>query len=266
MTAPRAPDGAGARRGPRGAIGRVARAGTIACLASVVATAGHAAHPILSEDPGTQGTGGVELEIGYAATRGDAGGRGAELAPQLSIGVAPALDVILRPTWLELRPAAEARRRGMGDSSLDLKWRFHDDDGVQLAVRGGIDLPTGNADRGLGADGVGSHVLVALGVALGPATVLANVGTTRVRIPGERTTLPFASAALVGPAEATLRTFIEVAAQANSDPQRSTWPAVARSGLLWKVGETVDLDVGIAGRLNRVAPSVTLLAGATLHW
>lgn len=248
-----------------GACGAITRIAIVACVIAGSSTA-RAAHPLASEDPGTQGTGGVELEIGFAASRGDAGGRAAELAPQLAYGVAPTVDVILRPAWLDLHPAGEERQRGMGDTSLDLKWRFYDVDGVQLALRGGVDLPTGNAERGLGSTSTGMHAVVALGVEWGTATVLANLGARRASVPGERTYLPFATAALLWPSEGTLRTFVEVAAQANSDPQRSTWPAIARTGLLWKVNESLALDVGIDGRLNRTAPSVTLLAGATLAW
>jgi len=263
MTRPRARRGRDrAARGPSSAIARVV---LFAC-AMVSSSATWAAHPLASEDPGTQGTGGVELEIGFAASRGDAGGRAAELAPQFAYGVAPTVDVILRPTWLDLHPADEERRRGTGDTSLDLKWRFYDEDGLQLALRGGVDLTTGNAERGLGATQIGMHAVVALGVEWGTATVLANLGARRASVPGERTYLPFATAALLWPSEGTLRTFIEVAAQANGDPQRSTWPAIARTGLMWKVNESLALDVGIDGRLNRAAPSVTLLAGATLAW
>lgn len=154
----------------------------------------------------------------------------------------------------------------MGDTSLDLKWRFCDDGGVRLALRRGVDLTTGDADRGLGATGTGVHAVLALGIEWGAASVLANLGIRRASVPGVRATLPFATAALLWPAEGTWRTFIEVAAQANSDPQRSTWPAVAPTGLLWKVNDSLDLDVGIDGRLNHASPSVTLLAGATRHW
>lgn len=250
----------------------MADARTAAVLAAIAwalafAPAVRAAHPVISEDPGTQGTGGVELEIGFAAQQGEpGGGNAAQLSTQVALGLAPTVDLLVVPRWLWSRPADAPRQQGIGDTSLDLKWRFLDNDAVQLAVRAGAELATGDASKGLGADGTGWHALIALAVALDPAQWLANVGYVRARVRGDRTHLPFASSALIVPADGVVRGFVEVAAQANSDPARSTWPAVARTGVMWKATPWLDLDVGAEGRLNRAAPRATVLAGATLRW
>ena len=238
-------------------------------LALAAAAPARAAHPILSEDPETQGTGGVELEFGFSATRGEpGGGRTSQLAVQLAYGLAPTLDLLIAPRYLVSRPADAPRERGFGDTSLDLKWRFVETERLQVALRAGAELPTGDADRGLGAPGKGIHALVALAWQIAPVNWLVNVGYTRSRAPGQRTSVPFASTAVVYPARepAPWQTFVEVAAQANSDPARSTWPAVARTGLIWRVAEGLDLDVGLEGRLNRSATRAVFLLGATLWW
>ena len=49
-------------------------------------------------------------------------------------------------------------------------------------------------------------------------------------------------------------------------PRDGGAPAVARTGVMWKAAPWLDLDVGAEGRLNRVAPRSTVLAGATLRW
>jgi len=76
------------------------RAGLLLILALPMTV--HAAHPLISEDTATQGSGRFELEIGNAWTR-DGSDRSYELGPQLSYGVLPRLDAILRPTWLDQR-------------------------------------------------------------------------------------------------------------------------------------------------------------------
>jgi hypothetical protein len=239
----------------------------VAVLLCAAAPLAHAAHPIISEDPGTQGTGGVELEIGFQASDGDpGGGRTSLLTTQVAIGLAPTVDLLVVPRYLWLRPAGAPHERGIGDTSLDVKWRFFENDTVQLAVRAGAELATGDESKGLGADGTGWHAVLAMSVDVDPMQWLVNVGYVRGRVPGERTQLPYASAAVVGPSEGRLRSFVEVAAQANSDPSRTTWPAVVRTGLMWKAAPWLDLDVGAEGRLNRAAPRATLLAGATLRW
>jgi len=227
----------------------------------------HAAHPLLSEDPGTQGTGGVELEIGFAASDGEpGGGRASQLATQLAVGVHPAIDLFVVPRYLWVRPKDEPHRRGFGDTSLDVKWRFFEKEALQLAVRAGAELATGDATKGLGEEGTGWHAVLAMSVAVEPAQWLVNVGYTRARVKGERSHLPYATTAVIAPADGALRGFVEIGAQASSDPSRATWPAVARTGVMWKAASWLDLDVGAEGRLNRAAPRATLLAGATLRW
>ena len=254
------------RRRPR-AVGRAVVATIAATLALIAGTPARAAHPLISEDPGTQGPGGVELETGFAASRGEpGGGRGAQLAPQLAWGMTETIDVLLVPRYLWLHPQDEARRHGVGDTALDVKWRFVETEVVEVAVRAGLELPTGSESKGLGEGGVGWHAVLAMSVAWGPTQVLANLGYVRSRTAGDRSHQPFVSMAWMLPAEGTLRTFVEVAAQANGDPERSTWPAVARTGLLWRVNDRLDLDVGIEGRLNHAAPRAAFLAGATFHW
>jgi hypothetical protein len=239
----------------------------LGALALATVASAHAAHPILSEDPGTQGTGGVELEFGFAASDGEpGGGRVSQLSSQFAYGLTPSVDVIVFARYLWLRPQDEPRQRGVGDTALDLKWRFVETEAVQLAVRAGVDLPTGDAPKGLGADGTGWHAVLALSAAIEPAQWLVNVGYFYVREPGVRAHVPFASTAVIVPSEGVLRTFVEVATLANPDPARSTWPTVARTGLIWKAASWLDLDVGAEVRLNREAPRSLLLAGATLRW
>src|SRR5439155_16098395 len=93
------------------------------------------------------------LEIGNSWMK-DAGTRTYELGPQLSYGITPQLDAILRPAWLDVRTTGDqagTRSHGVGDTAVDVKWRFLETDPVNLALRAGFNAPSGNAERGLGA-------------------------------------------------------------------------------------------------------------------
>lgn len=238
-----------------------------AALVLVAAPMARGAHPLINEDPGTQGAGKFELELGFAAVRGDPpGGRSMELGPQLSYGATDTLDLIVRPSWNSIRAPGEERVRGAGDTAVDVKWRFFERDDFQLGLRAGVDFPTGDADRGLGAGKAGAHALLAFAANAAGAQWLANLGDAYARADGERRHRPFVSVGVLVPAEGTLRASLEVAAQANADRDRSTWPAVARAGFLWQASETWSFDLGAEGRLNRAAPSFTALLGATLRW
>jgi len=157
------------------------RAGFLLVVALPIAA--HAAHPLITEDTATQGRGNVELEIGNAWTR-DGADRSYELGPQLSYGLLPQLDLILRPTWLDQRSTGEGltlHARGAGDTAADVKWRFFTRNKMSLAVRAGLDAPTGDADRGLGLGKPSYHGLLAASVDLAPFAVHSNLGYTRAR-------------------------------------------------------------------------------------
>jgi len=96
------------RRHARGAL-------FVAALACAGVT--FAAHPILTEDPGTQGTGRFELELGQAFARGDPlqGGKGTEFGPQPSYRVAPTVDFIARTPWPTHATADPPRPHGGPD-------------------------------------------------------------------------------------------------------------------------------------------------------
>src|SRR5947209_15716981 len=118
---------------------------------AVSAPALRAAHPLISEDTGTQGRGKFELELGTQTTHVE-GGRVRELDPQLSYGVLDTVDAIVRPSYFWLGgPAADAagRRHGFGATAIDVKWRAATSLPWSVGTRAGVDAPT--AADGLGA-------------------------------------------------------------------------------------------------------------------
>jgi Putative MetA-pathway of phenol degradation len=246
------------------------RAGLL--LIASLPLAAHAAHPLITEDTATQGRGRFELEIGNAWTH-DGSDRSFELGPQLSYGVLPQLDAIVRPTWLDQRSTIGAdtvRARGAGDTAADLKWRFFERNapGLSVAIRAGVNAPTGDADRGLGAGKTGYHALLAASVDLTPFAVHSNLGYTRNRSdPTERRDLYHASAAAMWTVDATWRLLLaELAADTNVDIARSAWPAVMRVGAIYTVKKGLDIDLGYQTRLNRAAARQVLLLGITARW
>lgn len=246
------------------------RAGLL--LSVVLPLAAHAAHPLITEDSATQGRGNFELEIGNAWTH-DGPDRSFELGPQLSYGVLRELDVILRPTWLDQRSTIGAdtlRARGVGDTAADLKWRFFERNapGLSLAVRAGVNAPTGDAERGLGAGKPSYHALLAASSDLSPFAVHGNLGYTRNRTdPAERRDLYHASAAAMWTIDATWRLLVaELAADTNVDVTRSAWPAVMRAGAIYTAKKGLDIDLGYQTRINRAAPRQVLLLGITARW
>ncbi|NDP43298.1 MAG: transporter [Aromatoleum sp.] len=236
-----------------------------AAVALVLPGHAHAAHPVLTEDAGTQGAGRFELELGFQRTRDD-GGRGFEFGPQFSWGVRDDLDVIVRPTWLDLSGDGTTSR-GIGDTSLDGKWRFHEQGPFALGIRAGINVPTGSAARGLGAGHAGFHGVLIVSWTGNALAFYANAGAIHVgSVPLERRDLALVSVAVVWTVHQRLRLSAEIGTASNPDPERGTWPAVARFGAMVTVTPWLDVDAGYQTRRNHAAPEQTILAGATLRW
>ena len=229
-----------------------------------------AAHPLISEDTGTQGAGKFELELGNTWTR-DGGDRAYEFGPQLSYGILPNLDGIVRPTWVALRSTdagATNTAHGAGDTAVDFKLRFYEAGAVSLATRAGIGAPTGDAARGLGAGRATYHALAVASVDAAPLALHFNLGYTRAR--GDASTrrdLFHASTAAVMTVGAGWQLLLyDIAVDTNPDRARSAAPGVVRVGAIYTVRQGCDLDFGYQAPLNHVAPARVLLAGLTLRW
>ncbi len=155
------------------------RVALLACALLIAATApARAAHPLVTEDAGTQGCGVVEVETGLSWTHAS-GGRAFAVQPQLTLGATETLDLIVQPSWLSVRAADGDRAQGWGDTNLDLKWRFLDAAPWSLAVRAGFLLPTSQSGLGLPHGEAASHATLVASAEAGSWTLLGNLGYAR---------------------------------------------------------------------------------------
>ena len=240
--------------------------GAAAVGLALIALPALAAHPLLTEDTGTQGKGRFELELGYAQARGN-GVTALEFAPQLSYGALDSVDLIARPTWLDVRGAPMiGNARGAGDTGVDFKWRFFERDRLSFGIRAGADMPTGDADKGLGNGKVSPHATLIAQYAPQRWMFAANIDYAYDPVIGDRRDAWAATAAAVYTLDAVWRASAEVGTATNPDSTQSSWLTVARFGAIATVARGIDVDVGWQARLTRATSAQVLLAGATLHW
>jgi len=240
---------------------------TIVAHATLAATsAAYAAHPLITEDTGTQGVGNAELQLGFSWTR-DGGDRTFSFQPQLSYGVLPTLDIIVQPQWLSVRAADTGTSNGFGDTLLDVKWRFYGDAPLSFAVRAGATFPTGQGNLGDLNGKPSAHALLVATLDATPFTVDGNIGYVRnPTIPSLRTDLYHASAATVFAANESLSLVADTAFDSNPVPDRATWPGVFLGGVIYTLQPGLDVDVGYQVRLNHAAPAQQWLLGITYRW
>lgn len=247
-------------------------------LAALIATTWplvvHAAHPLFTEDTGTQGAGRYQLELTLDRSRdadADTRVRARSANMVFSAGLTDALDLILglpHEHLTEATGAAKARYSGYSDAEIAVKWRFYEEGALSLALRPGLGLPTGDDDAGLSAGHV-SPSLFAISSYTHEAWVFhTHLGYAPVRDqgPDEHGHIYHASVAAEYSASERLRIVADTSIERNTD--RTGHPNIGSMvvGLVFSLTPDLDLDFGYRRGLTSPAPDHSWLAGLALRF
>jgi hypothetical protein len=238
------------------------RACLLVCVAAWPPLA-FAAHPLQTEDTGTQGARNVEIENGLARAVFDATTL-TTYQPQVSLGLAATVDAIVQPSRAWLKAPPRGATSGRGDTNIDAKWRFWGSDPWSFGIRAGLQAPTSQHGLGLPHGRWAEHALLVATWNDAPTTVHANVGVTRVpRAPGARTTIAHLSAAMMQAVADRLVATMD--AELDQDPAaaRRTWPGTLLAGAIWTARPGLDLDVGYQRSFSGQPATRQWLAGLT---
>lgn len=243
------------------------------------ASAAHAAHPLITDDAGTVGKGGVQLEINAELaydkeTLDDSTTEKSEVAEAaltVTYGLTDSLDFVVTAPyqWLSAHENDEliAREKGISDMSLDLKWRFFEKDGWGLALKPGISLPTGNEEKGLGGGRTSYRLFFITTRELEPWAFHLNIGYIRnENNGGDRSDLWHASAAAEVELVKDLKAVANIGIETNPASDSSTHPAFALGGLIYELSEKISLDAGVKFGLTKPEADVSYLAGVTIKF
>jgi hypothetical protein len=230
-----------------------------------------AAHPLITDDTGTQGKGKFQVEVNGEFAHEDEDGQKAdttEVAAVLSYGALDNLDIILGVPFQLLRVKEDgdtASESGLSDVSIEVKWRFFEKEKFSLALKPGLSLPTGDDEKGLGSGKVNfSTFLIATGD-FDPLSIHANLGYLRNENDvDERKNLWHASVGAEYAAMEELTLVGNIGIEQNTDRNVNTHPAFILGGLIYSISEQVDIDFGIKAGLNDPETDYAILAG--LAW
>ena len=103
----------------------------------LLAGAAMAAHPLITDDTGTQGKGRSQFELNsdHDRTRTDAGiERVQSGSAGFTYGVHDDVDLGISLPHTSRRVPGEVRQQGVGDVTLQAKWRFHSGERWSLAL------------------------------------------------------------------------------------------------------------------------------------
>ncbi|HMK56626.1 MAG TPA: transporter [Dissulfurispiraceae bacterium] len=232
-----------------------------------------AAHPLITDDAGTQGKGKFQLEINAQYGRDDNEGAIQYTTPAataLTYGVIDPVDVSIGVPyqWIKTMDSETTERHdGFGDVVLAVKWRFYETDGFSFALKPGITFPTGDQDKELGTGKVTYSLffittkelkLWAFHLNLG---YIGNENKLDQRVPLWHISL----AAEVEVAKG-LKLVANTGIQRNTDKNSNTDPAFLLGGVVYSITDNVDIDAGYKYGLTKPEVGNTVLAGMTFRF
>ncbi|HUH65162.1 MAG TPA: transporter [Syntrophales bacterium] len=250
---------------------------------ALIAAPAYAAHPLITDDTGTQGKGKFLFEFNgqmayeneTSAENGGASGtakeREIEMKAALTYGVVDSVDVILTAPYIwkktEVNDATISDVNGIADVFLEVKWRFFERDGLSFAVKPGLTLPTGDKDKDLGAGRVGGTLYFITTKEAGPWAFHLNLGYKRNENQvDEREDIWHASLAGEYRIVKNLKLVADTGLERNTDKTSSINPAFLLGGFIYSVRENFDIDLGIKAGLNDAEVRIAYLAGIALRF
>ncbi|MCB1891092.1 MAG: transporter [Rhodocyclaceae bacterium] len=249
------------------------RMAAMAILAAAFGTPAHAAHPLLTEDTGTQGEGKYQLELMVDQTRDHEPGvtmRERVTTAVLSYGLMDDVDLQfgLPHARQHLHDAAGRHAsQGVLDATVDLKWRFLEREALSLGFKPGITLPTGDKGRGFGTGRPTWGALGILSYEPGDWAFHTHAGYRHNNNDvGQRISLKHLSAAVTYKATEQLKLVADLSADTNPDRADRGSLRYRILGLIYSPLPWLDLDVGWKHGHGRAAADRAFLIGAAMRW
>ena len=244
-----------------------------------------AAMPLVTDDTGTQGKGRWQIELGVEReqeTEIDSGVTTKEISwsPSATItyGLTDNIDLIAGIPWayqkLEVDGATLSDENGIGDISLQIKWRFLElqESELSFALKPGITLPTGNADKGFGNGKVSEGVMMIATKSAESGAIHINLGYAHNEYSiesdelGSNKNIWHASVAGEVKLGEKFRAVADIGMETNQEKENNINPVYLLGGIIYSPSEKFDLDFGVKGGLNDAEPATTLLAGITVRY
>lgn len=237
------------------------------------ASAAFAAHPLITDDAGTQGTGKWQFELdGQYEHEHEHGEKenNSEISTVVTYGLAETIDLVLGIPyqWLRTQDSeGTARENGFADMSFEVKWRFYEKDGLSLAIKPGITLPTGNDEKGLGTGKVTYKTFFIATKELTPWMFHLNLGYYRnENTQGDRKDIWHSSLASEYLLAKGLRAVANIGVEKGDDPATSSNPAFLLGGLIYSLSDAIDIDAGYKYGLTDSEADHTILFGLTFRF
>jgi len=249
-----------------------------AFLLALHAPAALSFQPLITDDTGTQGAGGNQIEIALDRQEFNSAGvttKTRTLPLVYTRGITDALDAYIEVSHVRVRSSVVASdAEGRGNPAVGLKWRFYDDAARKLSVgfkpemRFGVS--TDAERRGLGSGRNGYSGLFILTQGTGFGAVHVNYGFTRLSYALEanrnanRRWLHSLSVAPVFEVAEGWNLAVDLGVMTNPDRTQRARMGYTEIGVTWSPSKDLDFALGLIRHIGDGEPRSTVLtAGVT---
>jgi hypothetical protein len=230
-----------------------------------------AAHPIVSDDTGTQGAGHWQYELSqdwaHETEPGIAPDRSHATSSTLTYGLRDNLDLAVSVAHDHDNDSSVVHN-GMADVLLQGKWRFYDDQKAwSMALKPVLSLPTGSTSKGFGT-GRTTAALAWVGQYQQDAwSVLGNAGLqwNRNKL-GQYQHIWSASVATIYRPQEQWSIMADWSVHRALDPSAQQHPQLLTLGLAWHPRSNWDLDVGYRRNLHGDSALRSTGVGMAYRW
>lgn len=251
----------------------------MATLGAMLPAAALAFQPLITDDTGTQGAGGNQLEAAYTrATDKNAGAKSVTqlFQPVYTRGITDTLDVFAGLNGLSIENAAPgSTERGRGNPVLGAKWRFYDDvpGKLSFALRPAILLPVSDTReaQGLGTASTSYGLGLLMTQETGFGAFLANLVVDRINYrddtlnAADRRTITRLSIAPVWDVAEGWKLALDTGAITNPDRTAKDWMGYVEFGAIYSPSKGLDFALGVI-RNNRDGDTKTTLLTMGVTW
>jgi hypothetical protein len=235
--------------------------------------------PLITDDTGTQGSGGNQLEFSFIEDRAETAGeieRVRTLPVVYTRGLSDALDVFAGLSHVRVRPAApESDVNGNGNPSVGAKWRFYEDEAsrTSFALKPEILLPVSaereSAGLGTGKTSANLTLILTQEVPFGAVHLNAGVGRERFRDtavnPDVRITR--VSFAPVWDIDEQWKIALDVGTESARTVGATVRANFVELGVIWAQSKNLDFALGLVRASDDGSPGTTThTANAGITW
>jgi hypothetical protein len=233
-----------------------------------------AAHPLVTDDTGTQGKGHLQIEINseFSSNKEETiEETGTETGIGLCYGITDKTDIVIGIPYQWSKISDDnitiSDENGICDMAFEIKHAFYEKDGLSLALKPGFSFPTGDDEKGLGSGKTAYSLFFITTKEIRSGAFHLNIGYIRNENKAdEEENIWHASLASEIEIMKNLKAAGNIGIEKNSDKTSDINPAFILGGLIYSVKECFDIDLGAKFKLNSAETDNSILAGITLKY